>query len=655
MKTQSLRLRCIICFAALAIGGCILTETASAEPRPRETWNAYVAGDLRYGSRHLTVTKESDERFRYRVTSRVLVDLMGVQQQELTTDEEFVVTAEYKPVSVNLTRSGPTGDVVVKGDVRDGELQVTTSRGELVSTRSVEITKNSILDVCFEDFLLDHSTSNGSNGVSFTLIDSSDWNAHPGRGALQSSEGSEIVWSVDLGSGLGQGTIKLDKTHVHQESKFLLPPRRLVQCSEREASQLQYRKLVGRDVLMFPLSKDIGLPERLKRLNIRLSWKDVPMSDLHLADLRQTVTKETEQDGVISATLEINLAKPIKDPVELPIRGSEFSQYLAETQFIKPRDEAIKQKAREWAGEPTNSLEAVRALSSAVSKYLQGGSLIAETLSGPEVLHCKQGKCSEFSTLFASLARSIGIPTRIVLGERLAGGQWVGHMWNEAYVGDWITVDTTVDEVGTSFSLIKLTHSDTVMGTQRARFGLTESLEIEVVDFEKAATTVVTAKTGVSGQTYTHADFACRITAANKDWKLVDKTQPGAALIQFQVPDEGVLIHFVAFAVPANIGPEIIGKGRQSLSASQLNDFKMLKNEAFEIGNARGQLAVFQGISKAAKKREKKTTEYIWTDGGAGFLLNLIASPANHEKYAADVETLLKSFERLESDSIEKK
>ena len=46
-----------------------------------------------------------------------------------------------------------------------------------------------------------------------------------------------------------------------------------------------------------------------------------------------------------------------------------------------------------------------------------GGTLIPETLSGPEVLQCRNGKCSEFSTLFASLARSLGIPTRIVLGD----------------------------------------------------------------------------------------------------------------------------------------------------------------------------------------------------------------------------------------------
>lgn len=628
---------------------CLLlpNREVSAEPKPRETWSAYVAGGQRYGSKHVTVSKTREGNFRYQVSSQVRIDMLGAQKQELTTKEEYIVTADYQPISIRQTRKGPTADVVVTGDVRDGVLQLQISRGEFNSTRSVKLSQGTILDVCLDDFLVDRSTPAGGAQLTFTLIDLNDWYTHASTAVQQASQGSEFIWSIDLGSELGQGTIKVDKENVHRETLIRLPPIHVVRCTEQEASQLTYRKLVGRDVLMFPLSKDIGRPERLKRLNIQLTWKDVPMSDLQLTDLRQKITEQGDQSGTQSVNLEIVATSPVNNPVALPIRGSQFEPYLAESRFIKPNDEAITRQAKQWAGDGDNSLESVRALSREVSEFLEGGSLIAETLSGPEVLQCKTGKCSEYSTLFASLARSFGVPTRIVLGERLVGGQWIGHMWNEAYVGKWITVDTTVDEVGTSFSLIKLTHSDTVLGTQRARFGLTESLNITVTDFEQSPASTTDAKTGISDQSYTNVDFACRITAAKKDWKLADKTQPGAAVIQIKVPDKSVLIHFIAFAVPANIGPETIGKGRQALSASQLIDFKMLKNEAFEVGDAKGQVAIFQGASKAAKDKITKTTEYIWTDGGAGFLLNLIAPLDRHEKHAADVETVLRSFERL--------
>ncbi len=643
-QTNSARLSVFVTVVAIGLG--LLTNSeASAAPQTREAWTAYVANGQRFGSKHVTVSKEPGGNFRYSIASRVLIDLLGAQEQELKTQEEYVVTEDYQPISISYTRSGPTADLVVKGKARDNVLQLQISRGDFVSSRSIELTRNRILDACLDDYLIGNSTKDENRRVEFSILDSNDWYAHAAVAEEQPAADRQHQWSVDLGV-LGQGTMTFDHDGRHLTTTLRTPPIDAVRCTAQQASQLQHRKLVGRDVLMFPLSKDIGLPNQLKRLKIRLKWKDVPLSDLQLSDLRQKIAKQAEQAGAHSVDLEITAASPITRSVALPISGSQFQPYLAESLYIKPHDEDISRTAREWAGKEPDTLAAVRTLSREVSKYLQGGTLIAETLSGPEVLHCKQGKCSEFSTLFASLARSIGIPTRIVLGERLAGGQWVGHMWNEAYVGDWITVDTTVDEVGTSFSLIKLTHSDTVLGTQRARFGLTGSLEIEVVDFEKTSTSAPTAKTGITGQTYTNADFSCQITAANKDWTLVDKSQPGAAMIQFQVPDKGVLIHFVAFAVPPNIAPETIGKSRQSLSASQLNDFKMLKNEAFDLGDAKGQVATFQGTSKAKKNKRTKTTEYVWIDGGAGYLLNLIASPANHEKYATEVEATLKTFGR---------
>jgi hypothetical protein len=85
--------------------------------------------------------------------------------------------------------------------------------------------------------------------------------------------------------------------------------------------------------------------------------------------------------------------------------------------------------------------------------------LIAETLSGPEVLACRKGKCSEFATFCLAVA-SAGIPTRIALGERMMPGQWGGHMWNEVYVGRWIPVDAGANEVGKSAVLVKLIDHD---------------------------------------------------------------------------------------------------------------------------------------------------------------------------------------------------
>ncbi len=71
------------------------------------------------------------------------------------------------------------------------------------------------------------------------------------------------------------------------------------------------------------------------------------------------------------------------------------------------------------------------------------------------VLQHRQGVCFEYATLFAALARASGIPARYITGyvysERF--GAWLGHAWNEVYLGEWVPVDPTWFEVGTTDAL----------------------------------------------------------------------------------------------------------------------------------------------------------------------------------------------------------
>ncbi len=637
-------------WVTLSVLACLflLNGRVTAEPRPRETWHAYVADGQRFGSEHVTVAKGPGDHFRYMVESRTLIDLFGSRRQELLNQTEYVVTADYKPVSVRVRRKTESGEALIVGSINNGELRLRFERGELSWTRSIDVRGKVVPSTCLDDFLNDHSRGMDQKRVEFTLLDSDGWYAHKATAIKQGEQASGHVWTVDLGTELGRGIMSFGQDGIRRETKFRRPPVRMVSCSEDEAADLHYRKLVGRDVLMFPLSKDIGHPDRLRTLKVRLTWKDVPFDDLILEDKRQQILEKTDATESNAVTLVITASKPVEKPLKFPIDDARFAPYLAATRYIKPDDEAIKRQARQWTGRSSDSLAAVRVLSREISSYLNGGSLIAETLSGPEVLHLKEGKCSEYATLFASLSRSIGIPVRIVLGERLVGGHWVGHMWNEAYVGEWITVDSTANEVGSSFSLIKFVHSDTVMGTQKVRFGLTDSLAITVADFKQSPPISTKLKTGVDGKKYTNVDYVCRLTAPRDSWMLVDKSQAGVATIRFKVPDEDVLIHFAAFTLPSELNPRILVVPRRARFTALYTDFKVLRSEKFEVGGVKGQLFAFQRAPNAKETGTIKTTEFIWTKGKAGYILNVIASELKHDKYFADVEKLLRSFEQLD-------
>ena len=58
-------------------------------------------------------------------------------------------------------------------------------------------------------------------------------------------------------------------------------------------------------------------------------------------------------------------------------------------------------------------------------------------------LATREADCSEFSALFVAMARSLGLPARIVSGLAYGGDSFGGHAWVEVWAGRWIELDPT--------------------------------------------------------------------------------------------------------------------------------------------------------------------------------------------------------------------
>ncbi len=72
-------------------------------------------------------------------------------------------------------------------------------------------------------------------------------------------------------------------------------------------------------------------------------------------------------------------------------------------------------------------------------------------------LGSRQGDCNEHAALFAAMARSIDIPTRVIAGVVLHKGAFYYHAWNEVCLGgSWISLDTTSMQLPADLSHIRL-------------------------------------------------------------------------------------------------------------------------------------------------------------------------------------------------------
>lgn len=463
--------------------------------------------------------------------------------------------------------------------------------------------------------------------------------------------GEQWAWRVATERGFGEQSIALDASGQLSAMSSEAPPLRMQRVDKPlHVEDLDYKLLTGRELLTFALDEPVGPLDRVQRVVVKLAWQNLPLADMHLEDARQRILSHHEEGGTHVAVLAIGRpSKPSHDDVELPIRDPAMQPYLAETMFVKPRHAAIVAAAREAIAAETSAERAVRALSAWVHGHITG-ELIAGTLTGPEVLACKRGKCTEYSTLFASLARAIGIPTRMALGERLMGNSWVGHMWNKAWVGRWVTVDASVDEVDHSLALLKFVHSDTVLGTQAVRWGLTESLAITVESVERVKNELERRyETGLVGGAYTNTDFACRIAATGEGWDVKDESMGGTVTVSFRHTNApSAFIHFVAFSVPEGTDPKVIVAARKPAFVKRYKDFEVVESKDCQVAETTAAMWRFRG--KPAKQPDfvNGHTEYVWIRGTRGYLLNMITLDAAHDADREKLEALLASFEYLQ-------
>lgn len=66
----------------------------------------------------------------------------------------------------------------------------------------------------------------------------------------------------------------------------------------------------------------------------------------------------------------------------------------------------------------------------------------------------RKGICFDYASLFTAMCKSIGLKSRVIVGEALSGNEYVSHAWNEVYLADekkWINVDATFYNGGDFF------------------------------------------------------------------------------------------------------------------------------------------------------------------------------------------------------------
>jgi len=153
---------------------------------------------------------------------------------------------------------------------------------------------------------------------------------------------------------------------------------------------------------------------------------------------------------------------------EFPKKYEGFDEYLAPGRYT-PTTIAIRKEANEIVYGSETVFEAASRLALWVHNNIEyDTSYGGRILTSEETFEERKGTCDEFSHLFISMARSVGIPARYVSGITYGtfgvegGGEadWYSHGWAEVYIDGWVPFDPTYGEIGyVDGSHIKIAHA----------------------------------------------------------------------------------------------------------------------------------------------------------------------------------------------------
>jgi len=188
-----------------------------------------------------------------------------------------------------------------------------------------------------------------------------------------------------------------------------------------------------------------GLPildqKRLSNIVFRVRAKAPGPIDSIRDDVKSP-TQTVEQKSPKELIVTVAARRPGPDKkIQLPVTNPEVAAFLKSTLEITSDNQIVIKQAREIAGDDRDAWSVAQKLADWTHKNLEWKSVARARAA--ETLATREADCSEFSQLYVSMARSLGLPARIVSGLAYSGNSFGGHAWVEVWVGEWVELDPT--------------------------------------------------------------------------------------------------------------------------------------------------------------------------------------------------------------------
>lgn len=603
---------------------------------PRSYWLKTVRKGTAYGYEHRTRQKLDNGNYEYKVEALTKTDVAGFNPQEIVFKGNYVVSPDLRPLSLEVWFSFQTKKRHVVGNFAEGLMSIVVEE-ESGKGREKDVSfEDAYFDQVLPDLILKREREKSFAVKIFSPIE---------------EKVNELLVEITRSDETGVEATVIERltTKYRINRQGIVEQVELVELQSRshltdsdDAQRIEYLNTADGYTLTIKSEQSFPNVYNVIQAQIQVRWKGIPFEEFNFEDNRQRVLKKSSQGGENRVILEMTKPAPPAKETMIPVKDEKLAIYLGESEYIKPNDPAIQKQLAEIAGAEKRAFSITQKILQWISINIQAD-MIAETLTGPEVLQKRRGKCSEFAIIFASLARAAGIPTRIVLGELNNGNLWMGHMWNEIWLGEWVAVDPSSGTFVRGASHLKFVDSSDVMGTQNVRWKLVDNLSIDILDFREESQAPPEVETGISGLTYTNKNFLFRISAPDETWSIQETERSGQKMLEMKWGKEDAYFALVPFAVPPGTEAKAILDGRLRGISGIVKNFEKLEEGEMKVAGRKAPRAVFDQMRR---NQEVITNENcLLIEGNNAYLFVFICPKLRFAELRPLFPKIIESFE----------
>jgi hypothetical protein len=227
------------------------------------------------------------------------------------------------------------------------------------------------------------------------------------------------------------------------------------------------------DLAAVPVNKEIRDRDNLTYLKLRIVTTD----GAKLPELSEDSGRQSMDQGVMLIKKE---KIPSKSGQNLNNPDSSLKPFLMPELNIESDNDEIIEKAKAITGDETAPVVKARRLLKWVYDNIDKRPVVSLP-SAVEVLKTMSGDCNEHATLLTAFLRASGIPARLCVGLVYNHGRFYYHAWTEAYMGGWVTMDATLNQMPADPTHICLIKGN--LDRQVEMMGLIGRIKLEVLDF----------------------------------------------------------------------------------------------------------------------------------------------------------------------------